>query len=469
MAGQAAGPPVPPGPAQRPFAAGHNARHQSLCPAHPSAPSHCPNVPHCVPVIHTLPNGLALLCLQAPQAPTTAVSLYVRAGSAHEPTRLAGIGHVLEHMVFKGSATRSCRQINVDAERLGAEVNAHTDRDHTAFHMRGLAEHAGEFIRMLADIVLGAQFPDDELQRERAVVLQEFAEDEDDSVSAAFRLVDAASFGSHPVGRPIIGTRRGIEAITREDLAQFRGRLYTGTNMVLAVAGPMSPDALRRVAEPLFGALPAGAPNRLPPAVYEGGLRSKGMDGSSQSHAVIAYPLPPRTADDIGGAVAAALLGEGMSSPLLDTLREQRGLVYYAACSADVNEFSGQFVVEASTSPAQLAEALQLTGALLAQQAQAITPLDLERTRNQLRVRWLRLLERPARHLEAAVLDWLALGRVRALADDLARLDALDATALRGVFQQVLAPGATLAVTGKVPRGFRHAAPGWYGLPLAGG
>jgi len=420
-----------------------------------------------LPQWHTLPNGVRLLVLHQPEAVTSSVSLFVRCGSAHEPRPLAGIGHVLEHMVFKGSATRDCRQINLDAERLGAEVNAHTDRDHTAFHMRGLGPDAASFVRMLADIVLAPRFPEDELARERAVVLQEFAEDEDDAVSAAYRLIDACCFGPHPAARPIIGTRRGIEAVTREALVAHVQRWYTGTNMTIAVHGPLPPEALLAVAEPLFAGVPAGGVNTVPAAVYQGGLRTKAMAGSSQSHLVLAAPLPPRGPDDAAGALAAALFGEGMSSPLLDELRERRGLVYYAACSADVYAMCGQFVVEASTAPGQLAEALDAVTGLLARQAERIDPVDLERARNQLRVKLMRLPERPHRLLEALVLDDWAPGAPRNLAEAIERLDALDAEAVRGTFAGLHAAGWSLAVTGKVARGLSHQLPGWMGVPLA--
>src|SRR5258705_2917526 len=131
-------------------------------------------------VLTTLDNGVRVVVLPLPHLATASVSVFVRSGSQHESKRLNGISHVIEHMAFKGTRTRDCQQINLDAERLGAEVNAHTDKDHTAFHMRGHARDAETFIGMLGDIVQHSIFPDDELARERQVLLQEYAEDEDD-------------------------------------------------------------------------------------------------------------------------------------------------------------------------------------------------------------------------------------------------------------------------------------------------
>src|SRR3954453_1049580 len=117
--------------------------------------------------VATLANGVRVLTIRLPQLETACASVFIRSGSAHEAKALNGISHVVEHMVFKGTRTRDARRINLDAERLGAEVNAHTDKDHTAFHMRGLAADADVFVRMLGDIVLDPLFPAEELERER--------------------------------------------------------------------------------------------------------------------------------------------------------------------------------------------------------------------------------------------------------------------------------------------------------------
>ena len=405
-----------------------------------------------LPLIHTLPNGVRLLVIPMPQLSTVAASVFIHSGSQHERARDSGISHAVEHMVFKGTTARDARRINLDAERLGAEVNAHTDKDHTAFHMRGLPQHTGLFLQMLADLVLTPTFPGDELAREREVLLHEFTEDDDDPLSTAFKLFDKGCWGAHPVAQPVIGTRRNLERFTRDDLVQWVRQHYTAERTVVGVAGPVDPDAVLRQVQAAFGAMPRGAAPVLDSPVWHGGVHSKRLDGCSQSHLVLGFPVPARAADDPTAGVAAALLGEGMSSPLLDQLREQRGLAYYAACSADVLDTAGQFVVELSTSPAQLDEALRELTRLLQQQADAIDPVDLERARNQIAVRQLRALERPLRRLEDGALELFTFGRVRPAAEALARIEAVDAAALRRQFAQMLQAGAALALAGKLPR-----------------
>lgn len=415
-----------------------------------------------------LSNGVAVLTAPLPHARSCAVAVFVRWGSAHESRALSGIGHVLEHMAFKGTATRDARRINLDAERLGAEVNAHTDKDHTAYHMRGLAGHAPALIGQLADIVRHATLPADELERERQVLLHEYTEDEDDPLSTAFKLFDRASFGLHPAAQPVIGTRANIERFTRDELLTHLARGYTGRNVVVAAAGGIDVDAVRRAAEAGFGSMARGTPNVVAEAAWHGGLRTKAQGGSSQTHLVLGFPLPTLRSADPAGQMAAAVLGEGMSSPLLDELRERRGLAYYSACSADVLEMCGQFVIEASTGAESMDELLGAALALLVRHAERIDPVDLERAYHQLAVRALRHEEKPLRLLEDAALDWFALGRVRSADERAAALAAQDEAAVRNVFERMLAAPPALAVAGQVPRGTRERLQGLLGrMPAA--
>jgi predicted Zn-dependent peptidase len=408
------------------------------------------------PLVTVLPNGVCLQVAPLPHSAGASVGVFVRQGSAHESRADNGIGHVLEHMAFKGTASRDARRINLDAELLGAEVNAHTDKDHTAYYMRGLAEHAPRFVAMLGDIVRRATLPADELERERQVLLHEFTEDEDDPLSTAFKLFDRNCFGLHPAAQPVIGTRANIERFTRERLLAHMAAGYTGSNVVVGVAGNVDPGALQREVEAAFGDMPCGTPNLVPAAPFVGGLRSKAQDGSSQTHVVIGFPLPTLRENDPAGALAAAVLGEGMSSPLLDRVRETRALAYYTACSADVLEMCGQFVIEASTAPEQLDALVREVLGLLRAQAERVADIDLERAQHQLAVRRLHQRERPMRLLEDAALDWFALGRVRGAGEREAQMRALTAEHARAAFERMLGAPVALAVAGQVARGTRE-------------
>ena len=194
-------------------------------------------------LLATLGNGVRVVAIPLPHLESASVSVFVHSGSAGESRKESGISHFIEHMAFKGTSSRSCQQINLDAEQLGADVNAHTDKDHTAFHMRGMARDAGDFVRMLGDIVLNASFPEAELERERQVLLQEYIEDEEDPISTAFKLFDRLSFGSHPAGLPVIGLKGNIGRFSRDDLLGFVESRYVGANVVVGAAGGIDPGA----------------------------------------------------------------------------------------------------------------------------------------------------------------------------------------------------------------------------------
>jgi len=426
---------------------------QSTCTRGACPPDFLMTELHPTPSVLALNNGVRVLVLPCPGRETVDVSVFVRSGSLHESKATNGISHFVEHMAFKGTATRDCQRINLDAERLGAEVNAHTDKDHTAFHMAGLRQHVGTLVQMLGDIVRHSTFPEAELERERQVILHEYADDEEDALSAAFTLFDKTCFGDHPAAWPVIGTRRSIERVTRQDLLGYVQRQYSGANVVLCVAGDVNADRVAADAEAALGSMPAGRPNTVPPPVHVGGVAAKRLAGSGQTHIAFGYPIPALHGAYHASVVAAAVFGEGMSSPLLDEIRERRGLVYHASCSADVMEQHGQFVIEASTAPEQAEEFFVEVTRLLRAHAGSVGPVDLERARNQIAVRTLRTLERPMRRLEASALDLFALGRLRSHDDYMARISAVTREDARAAFEQMLRAPAAVAMAGKVGKG----------------
>ena len=405
-------------------------------------------------LVATLDNGVRVVAIPLPHLESASVSVFVHSGSGSESRRESGISHFVEHMAFKGTTSRSCQQINLDAEQLGADVNAHTDKDHTAYHMRGMARDAPSFVRMLGDIVMNSSFPAAELERERQVLLQEYIEDEEDPLSTAFKLFDKLCFGSHPVALPVIGLRGNIGRFTRDDLLGFVESRYVGANVVVGVAGGIDAGRIVAAVEETFGSLRAGEASVVPPPTHRGGTGSKAIAGLGQTHVVYGLPIPA-LADDAqhAYAVAAALFGEGMSSPLLDEIRERRGLAYHVSCSADVTELAGQFVIEASTAPEHAEEFMVEMKRLLARQADHVDAAGLERAKNLIAVRRLRDWERPARRLEDTVLDVFALGRIRSRAEVAARLAAVTAAEVREAFARMLAERPALAVAGKLKKG----------------
>lgn len=433
-------------------------------------PAVSPSLPSEIPAtqLDTLPNGLRLVAVPMPWRRTISLSVFVRTGSLHESRLQNGISHVVEHMAFKGTRRRDCQRINLDAERLGGEVNAHTDKDHTAFHVEGLLRDLPAFVELLADIVLDSTFPADELERERQVIEHEFSEVEDDPELMAFQQFDRACYGSHAAAQPVIGNRGNLRRITRQQLLDYVRRQYTARNVVVGVAGPVELADLRPAVERHFSDMPAGEPNRVAPPAWQGGVRLRRLGGSPQCHTVLGFECPPLA--DEGHRpylLAAALLGEGMSSPLLDEVRERRGLAYHAACSADILPLAGQFVIEAATDPAQAETFLEAVAVMLRAQAEQVDTVALERARNQIEVRTLRGLEQPGRRLEAAALELFELGALRDPMDGLHQLQRLSADDAQRVFRRLLQGRAAVGLAGQVPERVRSRAQALFVDPVA--
>jgi predicted Zn-dependent peptidase len=424
--------------------------------------SHSSQAPRGTPeaaVVETLANGVRVLALPLPHLQSASVGVFLRVGSRDETAHTNGISHVLEHMAFKGTATRSVQEINLEAERLGADVNAFTGKDTTGFFMTGLGRHVPELLRMTADIVLNSTFPPAELERELAVIREEAIEYEEDPQERSTELLDRALWGEHPLGLPVIGTVRNIERFTRDDLVAHVRSHYLAPNTVVAAAGRLDVDAFLAQAAELFGGMAGGA-TAMPPAAsvppYVGGALGQRFSQVSQVFVNLAWPLAPQAIEDLpqprwrtAGSLAAMLFGGGMSAPLADTVRERMGLAYSTHASTESGDTWGSFIVHAITGPDKLEQLLTAAGGLLREHAQTIAPVHLERAKNQLTVARVRSAERTYASMERAAEELFLRGSVTSTAENVAMIEAVTADEVRCVFERMLQHPPALAITGK--------------------
>lgn len=410
--------------------------------------------------IDTLHNGVRLLAIPMPFVQSVSVGVFLRVGSRDETPADNGIGHVLEHMAFKGTTTRSVQAINLDAERLGADVNAFTGKDMTGYFMTGLGRHAEQLLHMTADIVLNSTYPEAELQRELDVIRQEAIEYDEDPEDSSSDLLDRAVWGDDPMGMPVIGTVENIERFTRDDLLRHVRSHYAAEKTVVVAAGNFDVESWMALAGELFATMPRSTDlhvSRQPVAAkYVGQAMAKRFTQVSQVFLNMAYPLAPALPDEmshqrwrLAAAVAANLFGGGMSSPLVDTVREQLGLAYTAHATMDGGDVWANFVVHAVTTPDKLDALVAATGELLRAQAVAIDPVHLERAKNQLTVSRVRAGERTYATMEQAVEELFSSGTVTPMAEAMAMIEDIGADEVRAVFERMLANPPAIAITGK--------------------
>ena len=405
-----------------------------------------------------LPNGLTIASVRLPGFRTAAVGAFVRVGSRDEPAELNGISHFLEHMAFKGTATRDARRISLEIERVGAMMNAYTAKDHTAFHTVLLAEHMPVALDVLADVVLRSTFPPDEIERERQVILQEIGEANDDPESIAQDEFDLRAYPKQAFGRPILGNARFVKRVGRDDFRQYLGAHYFASNTVISAVGDIDHKRFADEVEKRFGEMPQGIRAQREAVRYVGGFRHVD-DDYEQTSVALGWPAPARSDPSFPVyELLGELLGGGMSSPLFQAVRERHGLAYQIDAWTEGHEDCGLLQVTAGVAPRNLRLFFEVVCGEISELTRRITPEDLERTRNQQATHLARSLERPMDLAETVARDLLVHGRVLSPLERVATTMAIGETELQHAARELLSQPPTLVLVGRAGRGDHHRA-----------
>jgi predicted Zn-dependent peptidase len=329
----------------------------------------------------SLPNGLTVASVRLPGFRTAAVGAFIRVGSRDEPATLNGISHFLEHMAFKGTELRDARRISLEIERVGASMNAYTAKDHTAYHTVLLSEHMPVALDVLADVIRRSTFPPEEIERERQVILQELGDAADDPESIAQDEFDLKAFPKQAFGRPILGSARFVRSVTRDDFRHYLDSHYAAGNMVIAGVGALDHEQFADQVERHFGDMTGGSAAPREAARYVGGYRHVD-DDYEQTSIALGWPIPARTDPTYPTyELLGELLGGGMSSPLFQSVREQRGLAYQIDAWGEGHDDCGTLQITAGVAPRNLRVFFDVVCTELTALTRRIAPEDLERTR----------------------------------------------------------------------------------------
>jgi predicted Zn-dependent peptidase len=385
----------------------------------------------------TLPSGLKVASRAMPGVETAAVGLYAEAGSRHEAARVNGIAHLFEHMVFKGAGGRSAREISEAIEDVGGDLNACTDRDGTNFTASILAEHLPLGVELLSDLVLRPHLEPEELEREKGVVLQELGEARDTPSDIIFDDLWSAAFADQPLGRPVLGEEKTIEAITVSDLRSWREERFRAGSLVLVAAGKVEHNRLVELAQRHFGDLPDGTLDAAVDGRFTGGTRV-GRGAADQAHLALGFAAPAQLDRDYYAArFFSDLVGGGMSSRLFQQVREERGLAYSVYSQLQPYSDAGLFYIYAATARAQSAAAAQLIEEIVAAAAGGATQREVDRVRTQARAALLMSLESPWGQAHYVARQLAVHGRLVEPAEVVAELKAV-------TLEQVRAAGAKM-------------------------
>jgi len=400
-----------------------------------------------------LDNGLRIVTDRMAGLKTASVGVWVDAGARQETPDIHGVAHLLEHMAFKGTERRSARRIAEEIEAVGGHLNAYTSREQTAYYARVLAADVPLAVDILADILQHATFAQDELERERQVVIQEIGQADDTPDDIIFDHLQETAFPDQPLGRPILGTLASVGGMRREQLAGFMARHYRAENLIVAAAGAIEHEKLVALAKAAFGGLAAAGERRAETARYAGGERREERD-LEQAHVALAFPAFAFGDPDFHALqVYSTLLGGGMSSRLFQEVRETRGLAYSVFSFTASYVDSGLFTIYAGTGAEQLGELLPVIAEEMGKVVGAVGEDEVARARAQLKAGLLMSLESSSSRAEQLGRQMLIYGRPLDVDELTGAVDAVDAAAVRRVARRVLTGGRpTLAALGPISR-----------------
>lgn len=389
-----------------------------------------------------LPNGLTLITERIPTVRSASVGVWARTGARDEPAELNGISHFVEHMLFKGTATRSNRDIAFAIDAMGGQLDAFTSKEMVSYWAQVLDEHLPDAFALLADLVRNARFDAGDAEREREVILEEIAAAEDDPEDLLFESFLARFWPDQPMGRPILGTRDTVRCLTADQLRAHVAALGPG-DLVVSAAGNLEHEPLVDLVGNAFGDLPAGAarpPRQAPRSAPH--LMVLERQELEQVQLYVACEAP-RMADE--GRYTAhlmnALLGGGVSSRLFQRIREERGLAYSVYSSISSYSDTGYLMVSAGTRPATAATVVELILAELDDlRARPIGNDELLRMQDHLKGALMLSLENTFGRMANLARQEIAFGRTSSLDEILAGIDAVTVDAVHAMAGRLFGP-----------------------------
>jgi predicted Zn-dependent peptidase len=401
-----------------------------------------------------LPSGLQVVTEDIRSTHTYSLGVFASVGSRHETARLHGASHFLEHLLFKGTSTRSAERISAMIESVGGELNAYTAKEHTCFYARVLHSDAELALDVLTDMITNSLITPEDVDAERAVILDEISMHADDPTELAAEAAATAILGKSGLGRPVIGSRESVAALSRPQIVQHWRRHYGPSSLVIAAAGKVDHDLLVQRLGALEGQPDAAPPSRPSPTVISGrgGLIMQRMP-LEQCSAILAFPSPgifdPRRYP-LG--LLSLIVGGGMASRLFVEVRERRGLTYSIDAGETAYSDAGLWSVEWQCAPGKLASILKLVRTTLAELTEhGITEEELARAKGQMRGQTALSYDSAGSRMGRLGVNTV-LGDERTLAELLRCFDQVRADQIRAEAEALFSHPPTLAIAGaRVP------------------
>ena len=402
--------------------------------------------------LSTLANGLRVATDRIDTVDTVSLGIWVDVGTRHETADINGVAHFLEHMAFKGTERRSALAIAEEIEAVGGHLNAYTSRESTAYYAKVLKDDLPLALDILSDILQHSTFEPEELERERAVILQEIGQANDTPDDIIFDHFQECAYPDQAMGRPVLGSPEIIRRIGRATVLAYLHNHYGARRIVLSAAGNLDHEAVVAHAEELLGSLPTERSTATEPARYTGGDRREERD-LEQLHLVLGFPgLVLCDPDYYAATVLSTAFGGGMSSRLFQEIREKRGLVYAIHSFVHGYRDGGLFGIYAGTGEVEAGELVPALCEEVIRLEDGLSPVELNRAKTQMKAGLLMSLESTSARCEQLAQHLLIHGTPFDPAEIIGHIESVDDAAIRRVVAHWRSAPPTLAALGPLSR-----------------
>jgi predicted Zn-dependent peptidase len=396
-----------------------------------------------------LPNGLIVLTERMDHMRSVAMGAWIKSGSRCETAESCGISHFVEHMLFKGTRSRSAQLIAREMDSIGGNLDAFTGKETICFNVKSLADHVPIALDVLTDLVLNPVFAQPEIERERGVILEEIKIDVDDPDVLVHELFTQSFWKDHPLGKPILGTSATVKRLDRQLLFDYHGDRFHGGNMVFSAAGNLDHDRFTEAVAGKFSALADGATlHELPAPEPSARIVLRHKKALEQVQICLGVPAPPVTDESrYATLILNTVLGGGMSSRLFQTIREERGMAYSIYSDLSPYRDTGTLCVYAGTSVGKALEVVDLILAEFRNLKQAALPEEeLTRAKDQLKGNILLGLESSNARMANLARQEMYFRNFFTVDEIIARIDAVEAGQVQAMAQRLFDPDR-IAVT----------------------
>lgn len=403
--------------------------------------------------ISTLKNGLRIITSSNPQLETVSLGIWIKTGSAYEKPEVNGISHFLEHMSFKGTQTRSALEISEAIEDVGGQSNAYTSREFTAYYAKMLKNDAELALDVLADSLMNSTFPEEEVKKEREVVVQEIKQTIDTPDDIIYDYFQENAFKGQALGRSILGPKELVRGFTRETLQNYLKTNYAAENMVVCAVGNIDHEEFVKMAEQRMETIQPKTSFVPESQKYIGGFYTEKRN-IEQAHVILGFRGVPYSTEQYYPLVLfSTLFGGGMSSRLFQEIREKRGLVYSVYSFTGSHTEDGVFGIYAATGSKDLPTLMPVILEEIKKAGnEKVLQKELDRAKTQIKANMLMSLESSSSVAEVLARQHLIYNRIIPISEMIERIEKVTLDDIQDIARTVFSSTPTYTLLGDIDR-----------------